>query len=131
MKKTKILFLILTIILLTGCKNKYLKEIDYKEYKDLIENKETFALEVMRDGCSACKSFEPVLKNFVNEYKIEVKYINTDTLTDDQIDEFGISGTPTIIFYNKGEEKTVSSRLIGSVSKEKIINKFKANDFIK
>lgn len=132
MKKIKLLLCIFVLVVLTtGCNNKYLKEIKYKDYEKLIEDKETFALEVMRNGCSACESFEPTLKEFVKEYKIEVKYINTDNLTDEQIDKFGITGTPTIIFYENGEEKTISSRLIGAVSKDKIITKFKTNGFIK
>lgn len=132
MKKVLSLFIIfICIFLITGCSNKYLKEISYNEYKKLIENKETFAVEIMRSGCSACESFKPTLEDFVNEYKVEVKYINTDKLTDEEIDEFGISGTPTIIFYKDGVEKTVSSRLIGAVSLDKIVSKFKANEFIK
>jgi membrane-associated protease RseP (regulator of RpoE activity) len=42
----------------------------------------------------------------------------------------GISGTPTVLFYNDGVEKTVSSRINGSVSVDKIISKFKANNFL-
>lgn len=132
MKKFKIILGVMILFLLTGCgESKYLKEISYKEYEELIKNKESFVVEIMRDGCSACESFKPTLKEFTEEYKIEVKYINTDNLTDEEIDTFGISGTPTLIFYKDGVEQTVSSRLIGAVSKDKIVAKFKANEFMK
>lgn len=132
MKKFKIVLGVMILFLLTGCgESKYLKEISYKEYEELIKNKESFVVEIMRDGCSACESFKPTLKEFTEEYKIEVKYINTDNLTDEEIDTFGISGTPTLIFYKDGVEQTVSSRLIGAVSKDKIVAKFKANEFMK
>lgn len=131
MKKIKLLLVIVGVILLTGCSKSNLKEISYSEYKKLIDSKETFILEVMREDCSACKSFKPNLEEVIDKYNIEVKYINTDNLSEDELDEFGISGTPTLIFYNDGVEETTASRLVGSVSQEKIISKFKANGFIK
>lgn len=131
MKKIKLVLLVIGIILLTGCSKSNLKEISYKEYKNLIDSKESFILEVMREECTACKSFKPNLEAVIDKYNIEVKYINTDKLSDDELDEFGISGTPTLIFYNDGVEETTASRLVGSVSQDKIIAKFKANGFIK
>jgi len=136
MKKIfKLSFMLLIVFLLSGCSNKYLKEISYDEYKKLIENKESFILEVMSTDCSACKNFEPKLKEVTEEYKIEVKYINTSKLSKEETNRLykktGITGTPTIIFYTNGKEETKSSRINGSVSKDKIISKFKANDIIK
>lgn len=130
MKKLKIGLLLICILCLTACSKSYLKEISYDEYKKLIENKETFILEVMREDCSACQSFKPKLESVAKEYKIEVKTISTDNLSDEELDEFAISGTPTVIFYIDGEEQTTASRINGSVSKDKIISKFKASGFI-
>ena len=111
-----------------------MKEISYTEYQELLKNKETFILEVMRTDCSACISFKPKITQVANDYKIEIKYINTDHISDKEKEELfadtGISGTPTVLFYNDGVEKTVSSRINGSVSVDKIISKFKANNFL-
>lgn len=127
-------FILVIIILLTGCEKNYMKEISYDEYKKLIENKENFILEIMRTDCSACISFKPKITQVAKDYQIEIKYINTDHLSKDEYDKLfddtGISGTPTVIFYHDGVEKTVSSRINGSVSVDKIISKFKANGFI-
>lgn len=127
-------FILVIIILLTGCEKNYMKEISYDEYKKLIENKENFILEIMRTDCSACISFKPKITQVAKDYQIEIKYINTDHLSKDEYDKLfddtGISGTPTVIFYHDGIEKTVASRINGSVSVDKIISKFKANGFI-
>ena len=128
--------LFICVILVTGCGgSKYLKEVSYKEYKEMIKNKETFILEIMKTDCSACKDFKPKLTKVVNDYKIEVKYLNTAKLskkdTDELFDLTGIEGTPTVIFYTDGEEETKSSRINGSVTEEKIISKFKASGYIK
>lgn len=124
----------LLVIVLSGCEKNYMKKISYNEYKDLIANKETFILEIMRTDCSACINFEPKIKKVANDYKIEVKYINTDDLTTEEYKNLeidtGITGTPTVIFYNEGIEITKSSRINGSVSTDKIISKFKTNGFI-
>jgi len=141
-KEKKIIFIIggliiaiivLALFLLLNNKS-YMKKISYNEYKELIENKETFILEIMRTDCSACINFKPKIEEVAKEYKIEIKYINTDDLSKEEYDKLaldtGITGTPTVIFYNDGIEKTKSSRINGSVSVDKIISKFKANGFI-
>lgn len=132
---SKLLILVILVLSVTGCGNKYLKEISYKEYKELIDNKETFILEVMKTGCTYCEKIKPKLEDVANKYKIEIKVINTAKLSEKDKEAFelatGISGTPTIIFYEKGVEETVASRINGNVAEEKIIAKFKANGFIK
>ena len=131
MKKLKIGLLLICILCLTGCSKSYVKEISYDEYKKLVKNKETFILEVMREDCSACQTFKPKLESVAKEYEVEVKAISTDNLSNEELNEFGITGTPTVIFYIDGEEQTTASRINGSVNKDKIISKFKASGFIK
>lgn len=136
MKKiSKLLVISLLLLSVTGCSNKYLKEISYKEYEKMIENKETFILEVMKTGCTYCEKLKPKLEKLANDYKIDIKVINTANLSEEDKDNFdtatGVSGTPTIIFYTNGVEETVASRVNGNVSLEKLISKFKANGIIK
>ena len=134
-KLSKLLVIAILLLTVTGCGNKYLKEISYKEYEKLINDKETFVLEVMKTGCTYCEKIKPKLEELTNKYKIEIKVINTANLSDKDKEKFdietGVSGTPTIIFYNNGVEETVASRINGNVSQEKLISKFKANGFIK
>ena len=130
MKKLKFLIILVALFLISGCSTRYLKEISYDQYKTLLEDDETFILEVMSNDCTACKDFRPKLEEVASDYKIEVKYINIDKLTADQYDELAVSATPTVIFYIDGEEETTAARIVGSVKKEKIISKFKASGFI-
>lgn len=136
MKNFKYLLLILVVVLLTGCtSNSKLENIDYSQYKDLIKNKESFVLEVMRDGCSHCETLKPRLENVANTYNVNIKVINLAKLNEEDYQiftkEIGTGATPTVIFYKDGEEKSVATRIVGSVSEEKIINKFKDNEIIK
>ena len=135
MKKVLRVLLVITLVFITtGCGNKYMKKISYNKYQKMLENKESFVLEIMRKDCSACKNFKPKLEEVLKDYKITIYYIDTDSLSKKDSDklyqETGISGTPTVIFYKKGVEETKSSRINGSVSTDKIIAKFKANGII-
>ena len=136
MKKiTKLLIALFFIFIVTGCNsNEHLTEISYNEYHKLLDNKESFAIEIMRTDCSACIKYKPILKQVLDDYNISIKYINTDHLSEEEykklFDETGVTGTPTILFYKNGEEETVASRAIGSITYEKTVAKFKANGLI-
>ncbi len=133
MKKLGWMILVLGLIgcITTGCTKSYMVEISYEEYQKLLENKETFVLEVMKNDCSACKGIRPKLKKISGEYKVEIKYIDISKLKEEQIDTLEVSATPTIIFYTNGEEETTSARIEGNLSEKKIIEKFQASGFIK
>lgn len=132
--------LFVSILLLTGCgsnNSKYLEEISFDELYKMVENKETFILEIMQDGCSHCAVFTPRFENVLEEYKVHAKYINFSKLTEKQYKQFekefnnneGI-GTPTVIFFVNGKEKTSMNRLSGEPSEKEIIRKLKQNDYI-
>ena len=131
---SKFLLLFIVVLSVTGCGNKYLKSISYKEYQELIDNKETFILEVMKTGCTYCEKLKPKLEELTKEYKIEIKVLNTAKLSEEDSKKFysdtGISGTPTILFFTNGTEETISSRITGNVSSDKLLSKFKANGII-
>ena len=61
---------IMLLLLITGCSKSYMTEISYSEYQELLDNKETFILEIMRTDCSACISFKPKIKEVAEKYKI-------------------------------------------------------------
>ena len=135
MRRFNKLFLVVMLLLITtGCGNKNFKEISYKEYNKLLENKETFILEIMKTDCLYCEKLEPKLKEVVNEYNIKIKVLNTANMSKEDVEDLyavtGISGTPTILFYTDGAEETTASRIKGNVSTKKLISKFKANGII-
>ena len=87
MKKIKIIsLLLLFVFLFTGCnkENKYLIEISYDEFNKKIENKETFFVEIMQDGCSYCEAFTPKLEEVLMEYEVTGYKLNLSKLSEDE-----------------------------------------------
>jgi predicted bacteriocin transport accessory protein len=113
----------------------YLQPITFNQVKELVDNKESFILYVGAKDCSHCKVFEPRIKIVLNEYKINVKYLDFSTLSTDEKNEFNaianIEGTPTVIFINNGIEEYTKNRISGAVYKDAIIKKLKDNGYIK
>lgn len=135
-KLFKLLLLILCITIITGCSNsKNLKEITYKDLDKSLKNNETFILEIVQDGCSNCEAFTPKFKKIIEEYDIDVKQINLTNLSEEDNNNltnlYNVSGTPTVIFITKGKEEQISKRIVGNVSKDKIISKLKTAGYIK
>lgn len=125
------------LFLLTGCSSddKYIKEITLDQLKEKIANKETFALYVGNENCSHCIAYLPTLKSVLKEYKITIYHLDNSKLSDKEYSEFttyiSISGTPTVAFITDGEEETTLNRIVGEISKEDTIERFKTNGYIK
>ena len=139
MKKViKSIIIIFTLVfLLTGCSSdeKYIKEITLDQFKEKMANKETFALYVGNENCSHCITYLPTLKSVLKEYDITIYHLDNSKLSDKEYSEFttyiGISGTPTVAFITDGEEETTLNRIVGEISKEDTIERFKTNGYIK
>ena len=58
-------------------------------------------------------------------------FINENNEFNKLNEKFSVSGTPTIMFITKGDEETTLNRIVGDTSKEKTIEKFKVNGYIK
>lgn len=144
MKKTvKIFSLFLVLVLLVvGCGKQeetnnteveYLKELTFEELEVKLENKEDIILEIVQTGCSNCTAFSPKFESVLNEYEIQAYSLNISYLSDagaDWLESYNVDGTPTVIFFEKGEETSTMKRLVGNQSKEKIVSKLKANGYI-
>lgn len=138
MKKLKIIAVIFLLsFIFVGCSkesNQYLVDINYKEFMEKRNNKETFFIEIVQDGCINCTSFTPKLKEVLAEYQVTGYSLNITNMTEEDYKEFdlefNISGTPTIIFLTEGEEISKMQRLVGNQSKTKIVSKLKANGYI-
>ena len=101
--KVKSIFIIFLMILAitTGCTKKpktaiveepkervYMTEIDYNQFHSLLEEKATFILEVIEDNNFGCSNFHKKLEKIAQDYKVEIKYINIDHLSDDIKEKF-------------------------------------------
>lgn len=142
MKKTNniiligaIIITILIILFLAIGKSKEgnLLELNLNNLKEKMENKETFVLCISKTTCSHCNDYKPKLKSIASEYNIDIYYIDVDKYDEEEFSNLiSFDGsTPTTIFIKNGDEETTSNRINGDVSKSKIIDKLKSNDFIK
>ena len=139
-KKAIILFVVCLIILIGAIvadrflSKSYLVEIKYDTLMEKIDNNDSFVLLLSQTTCSHCMDFKPKLKKVANKYKLNIYYIETNLLSEEENKKlkknFNFEGTPTTVFVINGEEKTAANRINGDVSTEKIIAKLKSNGFI-
>ena len=139
MKKVlKVLTLIIGFtFILMGCSTSknHIKEITFEDFKEKINNKDSFVLYVGNEECSHCISYKPVLEKVLEDYDINIYHLNNRALSDKELSEFksyvSISGTPTVLFIENGEEETTLNRITGETSRKETIEKFKINGYIK
>lgn len=135
MKKKLYLLAILGITLLTGCTNKYITTINYNELEKMIENKETFAVEIIQTDCTYCKKLAPKLNRVLENNDIHIYQLDLQKLSEDDLESFqkllGQVQTPTIIFITEGEEESKLYRIIGNIGEKELTQKFKNNGYIK
>jgi predicted bacteriocin transport accessory protein len=137
-----IIIIILTIVISLGIyfvgnklnNSEYLTELTYETLKEKIDNKDSFVLVVTQTGCSHCEDYHPTLVRVTNKYKINIYTINRKELSDEgrsYLKEVcSISGTPTTVFIHDGEEKTTTTRLVGSVKEYTLIDRLKSEGFL-
>ncbi len=123
-KNIKFLLIGILALILTGCSsNKVITDIDYSKLEEMIDNKESFILEVVQTGCSHCEEFSPRFKAVLKTNDEEAYSLNLYNMTDDELKKFNelttsVSGTPTVLYFEDGKE--TSHKINGAVSNEKI-----------
>ena len=84
-----------------------LHQITYDEYKTMVDNGDAFIVIIERAGCSYCIQYMPIIEEVANEKKISIHYIDTDTLTTEEMNLLSTTnsylkknnwGTPTTLF---------------------------------
>lgn len=130
--------LVLCLIITVGCKKKVTTyiEITYDEFKQMIENKESFPLFVGSNQCSHCDDYKITLNEFIKDYHVKVYYIDIAKMEKEQYNEFVTyvnfgGSTPTTVFITDGVEKTTYNRIVGALSYSKIESKFEKAGYIK
>ena len=131
---TSIIFILLAIFFIFKENRIYLKEITYSEYKNKINNKESFIIYFKQNGCSHCASFTPVFEKVLNDYKVTAYFINFSNLSDEDnkslSNDITISGTPTVVFIKDGKELSGLYRIEGEKERDIIINKLIKTGYI-
>lgn len=108
--------------------------ISIDKLKEKINNKESFILVISKDDCSHCKAYLPVVNKIGKQYNVTFYDVSQTNLSDENLTYLrnvaNISGTPTTVFIQDGEEKTTTNRLVGEVPEYRVIEKLKAMGYI-
>ena len=112
-----------------------LNEIDIDEYLELLKGDEASIIYVARPTCHYCQEMEPIVRNIVYEYGVEVNYLNTDELDDDgqaklvKSDDYFSEGygTPLLLVVKDDEIVDIQE---GLTDKDTTVNFLKDNGFI-
>lgn len=95
-----------------------LNQINYDEYKKMVDNGDAFIVIIERTGCSYCQQYMPIVEEVAKEKKVSITYIDTDTLSEDEFEELSTTnkylkknnwGTPTTLFM-------LGDRIVDSIS---------------
>lgn len=136
MKRYLLVVVAVLAVFLTGCgsKLKTYTNLNYVEYLEKQNNKETFPLVIGSDTCSACKLFKGTMESFIKEYQIEIFYIDISKLSEDEYNylksQVSFSGTPTTVFFKDGLLTSYYNRIDGAESYSKVVDIYKNNNYI-
>lgn len=136
MKKIVVgILILLTVVACTNNNNAVTEAVNLKVLKNAIEDKESFILEVIQDGCSYCTDFTPKFEKALRETNLTAKVINVSRLSSKDynslLELLDFDGsTPTVLFFRDGVETSSLKRIVGSHDTEFVIEKFKSNGFI-
>lgn len=112
-----------------------LVEMNTKILKEKINNKDSFILLITKEGCSHCAEYLPVFINVLEKYNLTAYKLDLADMSDSDkeylADIANISGTPTTVFIENGEETTVLNRIVGSASRKTVIDRLKTMKYIK
>jgi thioredoxin 1 len=79
---------------------------------------EPFVVKFTAKWCPGCKQIQPLLDNLKNDINIVIFDVDEDM---EYPKSLGIRSIPTLIFFDKGQEK---DRIVGITTKEKILETF-------
>lgn len=137
MKKLLKLFLLIVpiIMLITGCKNGSYNEIDFETFETLLDKKESFVLVIGSSQCGHCADYEITMDEIINEYGLDIKYINVFNLSEKEKSKLDAKthynyATPTTVFFEEGKLDNTST-IRGNQKKENVVKKLTKKGYIK
>lgn len=128
-----IIALIIIALVFSQDEEKYIHDITLNEVTSKIKNKDNFILYIKQTDCEHCKAFTPNFISVLSENNIEAYTLNISNLTDKEQETynelFDVEGTPTVLFFDKGEESLI--RIEGEQTKARIKSKIESAGFLK
>lgn len=130
-----ILLAVPVVLLMVGCNKKGYNEIDFKTFENLVDKKESFVLVVGSSTCSACATYEVTMEKIINDYNLDIKYIDVSKLSDKESSKLDAKthynySTPVTVFFKKGVLDN-SSTIRRAQSSKNVIKKLTKNGYIK
>lgn len=137
MKKTIVLVVAILLLMSTGCVNNKLNgytKISYTEFNEKKANGETFPLVIGSSTCSACATYEIIMKQYIESNQVEIFYIDLSDVSEDEYDklrtEISFTGTPTTVFYKDGVLTSFYNRLDGAEDIDNVQKYLEKNNYI-
>ena len=128
-----IIALVVVAIVFSQDEGKYIHDISLNEVVDKIEDEESFILYIKQTDCEHCKAFTPDFISVLSQNNIQAYSLNISNLSEDEnttySELFDVEGTPTVLFFNDGNESLI--RIEGEQTKAKIKSKIESAGFIK
>ena len=128
-----IVFLIGSLIIMftnSDKNNNYIKEINFKEYKDIIKDNGYSIILLTSPTCSHCNSYKPFVNYIASEYNLNVYNINLNTVTYEEYielhdkyratknqynDNTPVIPTPATIIVKNDDPETISNKVVNRI----------------
>ena len=99
------------------------------------KEKENFILVVGSSNCPHCSDYQVTMSGIINEYGLDIKYINVANLSEKQNSKLNAKthynySTPVTVFFEDGKIDNTST-IRGNQSKSKVIKKLTKEGYIK
>lgn len=118
---------------------KFITFVDYEEYEELINSKDTNIIVVGQTSCPHCQAIKPALNSVAEDYDITINYLNLTDISEDENGSFfdslktigyddkefleeGSIGTPLTLIVKNGK---VSSYFSGEKTTSQLVREFK------
>jgi len=87
--------------------------VTQKDFNDKVRNSsDVYVVDFWAPWCGPCRMMAPILDEYAaKQTKVKVAKVNVDE-SPDLASEFGITGIPTLIVFNKGKEDQRISGLV-------------------
>ena len=141
--RINLIIVIIVVILIAGIaflfmsknlKTDSVQTITINEFKEKINNKDSFILVITQDGCPHCEAYLPTIRRVSNKYNVTFYDISLTGLSNEDNSYLkniaNVDGTPTTVFIENGEEKSSTNRLEASVPEYRVVERLKALGYI-
>ena len=127
-----IIALVIVAVVFSEDETEFIKEISLNDVIDKQEDGDSFILYIKQTDCEHCKEFTPTFLSVLREHDIKAYALNLTNLTEEEneiyADTFDVEGTPTVLFFDEGNESLI--RIEGAQSKAKVESKLETTGFI-